>query len=219
MRLFRVQGGAMAGATRFNLRGSKSHARGPSDEDSLGSSISPTEQFDIIVPLKMQPATAPWKFLGDQRDDDTDVSSITTDEYRYRRRNSAHSSYQTSSSTFCCCSNMPTETGTATDNTLIASRSPPLSDDAAIRDIYEADNVQPIQNGANAYEFINYCNPMGCEPPTLMACPYQPSAKQTTGEGRSLNRSNSLFDAISEDDQDTDQSVGHDTGPVHSILV
>jgi hypothetical protein len=199
MRLFRGQGGVSSSAL-FGLRGSKSNVKQSSD-DSIGSSISPTDQFDIIVPYKTSPGT--WKFIGDQRDDDTEVSSITTDEYRYRRR-SPNVSYQasTASSSFCCCSTMPTESITPTDNTLITSRAPPPSDTAAIRDIYEAGD--PLNDApSNALEFMNCCGPT--EQP--LACPYKRSTQK--GEGRTLNRSNSLFDAISDDeDQESPNGAG-----------
>ena len=201
MRLFRVQTG-VGGATRFGLR-SKSTVR--QSDDSIGSSISPTDQFDIIVPYKTPPGT--WKLMGDQRDDDTEVSSITTDEYRYRRR-SHNMTYpaSTASSSFCCCSAMPTDsTTTPTDNTLITSRAPPPSDVAAIRDIYEASDDKNATT-TPALEFMNCCGPT--EQP--MACPYKRNTNNKS-EIRTLNRSNSLFDAISED-EDLDLPGGGGTG-------
>lgn len=200
MRIFRGQAGAASGA-RFSLKGFKGETK-LLEEASIGSSIASSDQFDIIVPYKTQPGT--WKVAGEQRDDDTDVSSITTDEHRLKRRNSQLNNYTSSAnSSFCCCSAMTSEPATPTDNTLITSRIPPPSDVAAIRDIYEASDDKNKAVNSSGFEFLTCCGPT--EQP--MACPYDNASTQRA-ETLKVNRSNSLFDAITDEDD-----VEHHKGP------
>jgi hypothetical protein len=231
MRLFRVQGiggagGTGGGGSPFSrLRGRrKLPSYSDNANDSLGSSIAPSDQFDILIPYKtaspILTASAPWKFLGEQRDDtdDTDVSSITTDEYRsfpQQRTSQASATNHSASSSFCCCSTTTIESSSSlpTDNTLISnSRAGPASDLAVMREIHDV----PTTTTKSLLWWSHCCSssPTECTAPTVSACSHQRVSHPSAG-CRSLNRSNSLFDAAilsEEDEAEVDDVLDAGTG-------
>lgn len=181
------------------MRGSRHYGAGHPDDESIGSSIPPADQFDILV--RKKDATAMWKFMGDHQpgETDTDVSSITTEDNRYRSFRAETLSYQatsTSSSSFCCCSTIPTESG-PTDNTLITSRAPPPTDTAVIYDRYA---VPITKNNTTSENCLMIC----CPAEQTAACPVKNSPRNASQVSMcSLNRGTSLFDILlDEDEQD-----------------
>lgn len=187
MRLFRGHHGGGGGFLTNLGRGLGRHrGHGGGDDESLGSSISTKDQFDIVVQVKMEKkeslATS-FSFSAD----DTTVSSITTEEVYYtpsRKIIMKEDTASVSSSSWCCCSTAATEaTADATDIThsLLSS--------------HKSSEKQEASNQQTQSSVWGCCT-------AISDIPVVPQTKRPNKSDLAVPRSNSLFDSLCEEEFD-----------------
>ena len=182
--------------------------------DSIGSSISERDQFDIIVRHKNKASNASkgWNFL---ERDDTTVSSITTVEelfYLQQQRKLREAedqaaskagtsdpglgkSYLSESSSWCCCTSSTTTNATAADtvnsNSLLSSKQ--WSTKQA-NTVSKKQDEEPLETSA----MWSCCSGISDLPAVNGVYGGKNIKKDETS--MQLNRDNSLFDALSDEE-------------------
>mmetsp|Transcript_3574 Transcript_3574/g.6825 ORF Transcript_3574/g.6825 Transcript_3574/m.6825 type:complete len:192 (-) Transcript_3574:737-1312(-) len=97
--------------TARNILSWSNPAVGTNDDETIGSALSLKDQFDILVPIRIPDRI--------RSSDESDVSSITTDEHKkmlkyiYNMRNQRPIMWTATPMGFCCCSEMNTKENTS----------------------------------------------------------------------------------------------------------
>jgi len=184
----------MPGIRVFKGRGSRSRptkgTMGADDANtSVGSTLSTSDQFDIVVVKKVRSPVGSWG----SHDDNSTVSSITTDERRaYRNYYSFHGfstperragrEAASDSSSWCCCGAMNSPTTTETENAVVAGDGAP-------------EVTVAKKTTDNSSEWV--CLGSAARTTCIDAKPLVKVVKKGN-----VDRDNSLFDTLSEDADD-----------------
>lgn len=176
----------------------------PRSEETIGSAIDTKDQFDILIPNNHRSgALTNWRFVERS---DTMVSSITTEEIRLKPSQKA--TRTGSETSWCCCSSgTPRTTCTDTENTLLA----PAITSKSNKKSSSGQQTQQRQEQEEDLGWSAWCNVMGDPVPTgdeaAPAIPpnykNMPSATRPTSKQEymaELNRNNSLFDPLSDEE-------------------
>lgn len=170
---------------RRRRSGKRSTRGGRGTNETIGSELSTTDQFEIFVPSPKAPSNS-FFFADDQ----TAVSSITTDEkpsYYYRQFQASQQGSSVCS--WCCCSTDPT---VASDNTLVGSQTYRTTSALASH----PESAYPTAESAPK------SSPWCCgseEPAKVEEAPVEEKATEVA--------STALFDTLSEDDGDTNRKT------------
>lgn len=231
MRLFKGNGGGLGGngggghghgGGRFNLHLGRGGAKTPRCDDSIGSAIDTKDQFDILIPVghhrSLQPqALQNWRFVERT---DTMVSSITTEEVRLPRPSKQQSVSRSSQSSWCCCSSATAPTTCAdTENTLLMNsraqreRETQHQQQEQVRQDVEAEPIPAVQTAWSLCAMMNN-PPVETEtgPPHSQAIYQAPSLRKKDFQQAELNRNNSLFDPLSEEEDGPEVPTGTGVG-------
>lgn len=187
-----VAGRRMPGIRVFKGRGSRLRPNKESmkSDDSVGSTLSTSDQFDIVIVKKVRSPAGSWG----SRDDSSTVSSITTDERRVYRNYYSFQTFNTNrtrmgeggdasedSSWWCCCA-QSTSTG-ETENSGV-----------------DADGNKEVtvakKTTDNSSEWVCF----GSSSRKATSAVPKPLVKKV--KKSNVDRDNSLFDTLSEDDDD-----------------
>jgi len=151
---------------------------------SIGSELSEGDQFDIIVPVRQKSLFS--RYGGD---DSSDVSSITTDDRTFRRRD-ATKEFDGTMPNSCCFGASTTKV--SVDDSIAG----PSGTTAFTLPAPAATREAPIVPQSSMFEW-NCCNPKS------QAEVVTPTRRlKDSGSSASLNRTSSLFDTVMSDDDE-----------------
>lgn len=179
---------------RAGGRGTARASQAPTAEvASIGSELSESDQFDIIVPAPTEKGTGLFSHFGGSGDDQSDISSITTHDRHYsksrRRLDDKSTTVEGGLFTTCCYgTTAASSTNNASDSMLVGD---PKTEATAV-------TGGESRAGSSFFEW-NCCNPK-----TETGDIIKPRSKthKDRDSVSSVNRQSSLFDSMISDDDD-----------------